>query len=244
MGKKLINPLLEVVNNKIMLINPYMIGNGIPRDGLIGEWLFSGNANDTSGYGHNGTVNGATLTIDRKGNYNSAYSFDGLDDYIEIGDYCDMGLLDMTISFWAKLQTTGTYQGLVSKSSAVTGSSYRFGCVISNTNDKYLNFIIGARGGIQINSFSNSAFSGVWDHIICEYDRNSMIRIYINNVLQISSTLIDDIASNDMQSSFPLRFGAYNSNGTPTFFAKGSLDDIRIYNRLLTIDEKSALYNE
>lgn len=40
---------------------------------------FNGNANDASGNGHNGTVTGATLTTDKSGVANRAYSFDGND---------------------------------------------------------------------------------------------------------------------------------------------------------------------
>ena len=44
----------------------------VPTNGLVGYWPFNGNANDESGNGNNGTVNGATLTTDRFGNSNSA----------------------------------------------------------------------------------------------------------------------------------------------------------------------------
>jgi hypothetical protein len=47
------------------------------KDGLVAHYPFNGNANDESGNGNNGTVNGATLTTDRFGNMNKAYSFDG-----------------------------------------------------------------------------------------------------------------------------------------------------------------------
>jgi hypothetical protein len=47
------------------------------QTGLVGYWPFCGNANDMSGNGNNGTVNGATLTKDRFGNINSAYDFNG-----------------------------------------------------------------------------------------------------------------------------------------------------------------------
>ena len=45
----------------------------VPTDGLVGYWGFNGNANDESGNGNDGTVNGATPTEDRFGNANSAY---------------------------------------------------------------------------------------------------------------------------------------------------------------------------
>jgi hypothetical protein len=49
-----------------------------------------GNANDESGNGHHGTVHGATLTTDRFGNQDSAYLFDGQDDYIALPDNLDL----------------------------------------------------------------------------------------------------------------------------------------------------------
>jgi hypothetical protein len=50
----------------------------LPTDGLIAYYLFNGNANDESGNGNHGTINGATLTTDRYNNADSAYAFDGL----------------------------------------------------------------------------------------------------------------------------------------------------------------------
>lgn len=55
----------------------------VPTNGLVGYWPFNGNANDESGNGNNGTVNGATLTSDRFGSTNAAYSFNGVSNYIE-----------------------------------------------------------------------------------------------------------------------------------------------------------------
>ena len=59
------------------------LGDGSELErGLVGWWKFDGDATDSSGNGNDGTVNGATLTTDRHGQANSAYSFDGVDDYI------------------------------------------------------------------------------------------------------------------------------------------------------------------
>jgi hypothetical protein len=44
----------------------------VPSNGLVGWWPFNGNANDESGNGNNGTINGPTLTADRFGNANKA----------------------------------------------------------------------------------------------------------------------------------------------------------------------------
>ncbi len=67
-------------------------------DGLVAAYEFNGNANDDSGNGHNGIVNGATLTQDRFGNSNAAYSYYGM-------NYIDYGALnfsnELTVSAWA-----------------------------------------------------------------------------------------------------------------------------------------------
>ena len=59
----------------------------IPQsDKIIAYYAFSGNANDSSGNGYDGTISGdPQLTTDRFGNSNSAYSFDGDGDWIYFG---------------------------------------------------------------------------------------------------------------------------------------------------------------
>ena len=67
--------------------------------GLVGAWEFTENALDSSGNGNHGVVHGATLTTDRFGNPNSAYSFDGVDDYIFVAP--DLGgLTEFTKTLW------------------------------------------------------------------------------------------------------------------------------------------------
>ena len=69
------------------------------NDGLVAYYPFNGNANDESGNGRDGIVFGATLTEDQAGQANSAYEFDGIDDYISFGSsFPDMD--EMTLSIW------------------------------------------------------------------------------------------------------------------------------------------------
>ena len=73
----------------------------VPTNGLVGWWPFNGNANDESGNGNNGIVNGATLTQDRFGNLNQAYSFDGSNDNINpLQNNLPLGISARTISIW------------------------------------------------------------------------------------------------------------------------------------------------
>ena len=75
----------------------------IPTDGLVAWYPFNGNANDESGNGNSGTVNGATLTTDKDGNENSAYSFDGSDDFIDIPFDFEDGETVESSSFWLRI---------------------------------------------------------------------------------------------------------------------------------------------
>lgn len=69
-------------------------------DGLVAYYPFNGSASDASGNGHDGVVHGATLTTDRFGNPNRAYSFDGTDDYISVAYTPSFQLSAFTISAW------------------------------------------------------------------------------------------------------------------------------------------------
>ena len=86
------------------------VPNYVPASGLAGWWSFTGNANDLSGNNNNGTVNGATLTTDRFGSANSAYSFDGVSNYIKVDILNTTLQLNNNFSFsvWADLNYNGT----------------------------------------------------------------------------------------------------------------------------------------
>ena len=94
-------------------------------DGLQAYYPFNGNANDESGNENDGTVSGAYLTNDRFGNSNSAYCFDGSDDFIEINDSnsLDIGLSDYSIVAWIKTTHT-SYGRIFSKGSSQCTTGY------------------------------------------------------------------------------------------------------------------------
>jgi len=81
--------------------------------GLIAYYPFNGNANDESGNGNHGTVNGATLTSDRFGNTKRAYFFDG-DDHINLGKLTQLSnAKGITVSCWVKKSASNRVQGFV-----------------------------------------------------------------------------------------------------------------------------------
>ena len=104
------------------------------NDGLVAYYPFNGNADDESGNGNNGTVNGATLTTGRNGNTDGAYNFDGTDDYINAGDRddFDFGTSDFSFSLWVKPQGENHNRYCLTKDSVPEPNSYGIGTRGSN----------------------------------------------------------------------------------------------------------------
>jgi hypothetical protein len=80
------------------------------QNGLVSYLPFCGNANDASGNEHNGLVNGATLTTDRFGEYNSAYSFQS--STIKVVPFQLLGQA-FSFNFWIK--PTNTFNASTSR---------------------------------------------------------------------------------------------------------------------------------
>jgi len=93
--------LIDNCNQKSS-INIYLsIKESVGYSGVLANYTFSSNANDNSGKENHGIVNGAILTEDRFGKRNSAYYFDGNDDYIIVPNkFFDIGNDEYTISGW------------------------------------------------------------------------------------------------------------------------------------------------
>ncbi|MCE2789023.1 MAG: thrombospondin type 3 repeat-containing protein [Saprospiraceae bacterium] len=233
----------------------------IPTDGLVGYWPFCGNANDESGNGNHGVVNGATLTTDRNGNANQTYSFDGVNDYILIDDVTIN--TEYSISAWIlannSIKTSETITGSNSGATFISQGA-------SNNPCNYCDFGLGLKSGpyyggsIQCQSIyynfergSNCSFVyyadcsatfnnfGNWDHVLYVSKANKL-SFYING--QLIWTLNNVLSLN--HSGYPLSIGTrYVANNINKGFGwwDGKLDDISIWNRALTAEEIHGIYN-
>ena len=211
-------------------------------NGLVGHWSFSGNANDESGLGNHGVVEGAVLTTDRFDNSNSAYSFDGYDDRILITDEEIVSGNTMSVQAWFKttsiLGGNGQYTNpIVSK--LWNGESYFIGGTLDSANK--IEFAV--TGGRVISDTELN--DGLWHHAVGVYDgalSSDNVKLYIDGVLQSSA---DDNTYN-IGSLNILAFGA-NVKWTgesyyPNDYFTGSIDDVMIWDRPLTQSEITQLY--
>src|SRR4051812_45014786 len=96
------------IKNKLKLVLAIFLFCGslfcqVPTGSLTGYWPFSGNANDLSGFANNGAVTGATLTADRFGNCNRAYSFNGINNKIVVPTSASIDMsssVDFSVCYW------------------------------------------------------------------------------------------------------------------------------------------------
>lgn len=215
--------------------------NYLPSNGLVGYWPFNGNANDESGNGNNGTVNGATLTTDRFGNANSAYSFDGISNYISTSN---INLHDTgSISVWvnpfldaAGNNSWGYSASLIDENQDAIGNS-GYNLLYNNTAGHGLYAGVGYSGNSNTTIMSHINLSlNNWHHCVLTLN-NGTGKLYMDGVLIKTQTGL----SSTSQTSNVLLFGKapWASNGN---LFNGKLDDIRIYNRTLNQQEITALY--
>lgn len=213
----------------------------VPTNGLVGYWPFNGNADDESGNGNNGTVNGATLTTDRNGIANKSYSFDGTTSFIALPLLNLNTKSEITISSWVKITDFNTnYSNYHIIRQEGTGSLDWLLAFQNNGNT--ISFGLGIQGkayseldlGITATKFIES-----WHNIIATYD-GSYKRIYLDGVLLGSESKNGLLTYTNSGSN---SIGSACSSINCVEKIKGTLDDIAIYNRALTQQEITALYN-
>ena len=198
----------------------------VPTNGLVGWWPFNGNANDESGNGNNGTVNGATLTTDRFGDVGKAYSFDGVNDNISAPRN---SLSQFSISLWFKTSQNASYTPFVD------AHNINWELYLSNLKPTFTKWV-SLPGNYQEYICSNSVSISQWNNLVCIYSSNN-IDIHLNGTL-VSSFSNVTLSNNSMGTYY---FGA-SISGVIQFY-NGILDDIGIWNRTLTPQEITNLYN-
>lgn len=206
----------------------------VPSNGLVGWWPFCGNANDLSGNGNNGIVYGATLTSDRFGDSNSAYSFDGNADYIDCGNSNSVNITgDITISAWVNANNFNTDHGIVSKSGLY---DFITNAPLSQPPLDKLRFTVGVVPFL----FSNPIQSNQWLHVVAVNNNSSGKYIYLNGALFASDNQVGVV---NPSNTYNLFLGAHQPFSVNNWSWDGLLDDIGIWNRVLTQQEITNLYN-
>lgn len=220
------------------------VPNYVPTNSLVGWWSFTGNANDSSGNGNNGAVYGATLTTDRQGNPNSAYSFDGSTSFILISNTL---IPDMpssySISMWFKIgllvNSNGNSPTLISDRD--TGlSSYKYTIDMRVLDSTIESVIYDGLPGNGQRIAAKKIKDTNWHHVVQVYDTASKnLTQYVDG----NVTGVLDSISQWSNRSNPTYVGMWNGFVGYSGYFNGKIDDIGIWNRALNQQEILQLYN-
>ena len=214
----------------------------LPSNGLVLWMPFTGNSNDLSGNNNNGTVNGAVLTNDRFNSSNSAYNFNGSGNYILVNNCINMDNNYLTASLWFK-STSTQFQQLLYKVNFGNSQKEEYSiCTnfgqsgVINASIKNGNNCNVGGAGWMMNNVNAIYTDGNWHHLVFTYNGTNS-RVYIDGA-QISNTVFPtSVIDNCPGGKFII---GVNYAGGIGF--NGQIDDIGIWNRALTQQEITSLY--
>lgn len=231
---------------------------------LMAYWKFNGNANDSSGHGHDGAlktnyigasaavaVDGGTLPVlvaDRFGRPNQAYNFSN-GAYIEVPYSSELNPQNLTISAWVKMHVSTPSNYIVSLN---RWNGYKF--QLQSNNFPFFTFHDTNNNYHDIDANPGALSIDVWTHVALTYTNGTMsfyidgtpVKTFVVTGVPVTVTPPVNFAiGNELPKS------QYNlvSDANPQYFwgasyFNGALDDIRIYNTALPAAAILSIYTQ
>lgn len=199
---------------------------------LIAYYPFNGNANDESGNGNKGKVFKASPTLDRFGKSDNAYFFNGSSGYINIGsEVFTRKIQDFSYALWVKTDYSGHINTLLSKRHDGDGSWY----TLTIENNKPQIMLDGA-GWFYVVSSSTAINDNQW-HFVVATKESSKYSLYVDGALEGQGYDSRGVDSYDS----PMHIGHH---GAWNNYFNGSIDDVRIYDKALSMSDIQSLWND
>ncbi len=210
-------------------------GKAVTNENLISYYKFNGDSSDDVGANPGTTYGG--LIYSSSGKDGAAAEFDGSNDFISISNENNFDSLtggESTISFWMKQNDVSqTERGILQKRDA--NNYNKFFCQVSSLLGCGL-WSTDSNAVWVTTSINNNE----WTHIVITTSvSNKKISLYKNGAYVSNNTNPSLISTNNNQ---PLRIG-YAMDAANDYF-KGSIDELRVYNRVLSDAEIGELYSE
>ncbi|MBU2576390.1 MAG: hypothetical protein KKF50_01580 [Nanoarchaeota archaeon] len=202
-----------------------------PLTGLVSWWKFDGNANDEMNINNGIASGGIDLNYDALRGKVARFA-EGVDDYVLIPNHASLNTENMSLSFWVKTTQTGSYSEWYRNPLLFNRDESGYsndGLGVGLVNSK-IEFVV---GDDKLDSNADVS-DGIWHHII-------LIKEGVNTFIYIDGVL---------DNSGSTTYEAYNSiidlkigKRLQTSYLDALLDDVRIYNRKLTDNEITKLYD-
>ena len=190
-------------------------------------------ARDSSGNGNRGSVVNALWT--GSGHTGTALLYDGTGDYVSTPNSATVNVAGqgLTVEMWANITSSSTVDYVLLGKPWTAGTTgvppYQFGIEFDANSAKTIDFFYGDTNGNQRGPFSMTPPTGTWTHIAWTFDGSS-VRGYLDGVLKVTASAAGSIQARPT----PIQIGV---DGSLNQGYKGRLDDVRIYNRALSLAE-------
>jgi len=220
------------------------VGGTPPTSGLVSHWKFDETGDTNTAADSAGTNNGplTNFPADESANWvagqlGNSLEFDGTNDYINLGNPASLQLTGgMTISAWVYLDDFGSASRVISKNGSSSNRGWELNMENAVTNQ--IQFLIAENNSSVKAVYSGAVMpTGTWVHLVGLYEPSVAVRLYINAALIVSNT--SGIPATQHNSTENVNIG---KKPNAAIYWDGKLDDIRIYNRALTVQEISQLY--
>ncbi len=202
--------------------------------GLVSYYNFENDVEDPIN-GNDGTNYGATFV---DGKIGKALSFDGINDYVEINDDDSLDLNEFTLSIWFKANSLTEDEGYIINKGynaywpVNDDISYRIYLTdVLLTGDSW------TENGRQFSVYNGWA-KNQWNHVVLTYD-GSKQKLYLNGNKVDEKDQIGTTIVNNMDLTIGTRF----FNGNFADYYPGLVDEFGIWNRALTQEEVTQLWN-
>lgn len=183
-------------------------------------------ASDSSGYNNTGTLRGGPTWA--TGAYGTAISLNGTTAYVTVNESASIELSSqMSVSFWVQSSSTpGIDQRII-------GKLYDWEIKL---NGRYPQLTAGGKYA----QMSYALPAGSWQHVVFTF-ASGVVKGYVNGAPV--SMAANTLTSGQVLPAY--KYGLYiGTDAGRSYFLKGLLDDMRVYNRALTATEVSGIYSQ
>ena len=223
--------------------------SGVSNEGLVLEMPFDSSnyvnsslTLDSSSQQNDGIVTGATFNSSGGIDSSGDYSFDGVNDYIQLpANTISESTLpnDFTWSLWFKKaqDSFGTVRGLLTAFTSAGG----YGCVLYFSNEKVKGRCYNTTSSYTLPSTISTVVDTNWHNVVFVLTKGDVSKLYLDGVSQNDGIVFNGDVK--WPASGESRIGAYRYDNTANLF-NGSIDEVKIYNRSLSATEIQGLYEQ